>query len=365
MILVDRKPFFEFLPMLPDIIGGWMEPKILRRDLSSLVKKERAEYVKSEIKSIDPGNKVIKTDGGDIIYEYAVLATGSKTDFYGNSFLQRSCLKLDNVDDAVSVRETILQKACAADEINILVAGGGYTGIEIATNINFALNKEGIKHKIFIVEKNKDILMMVPDWIRSEIKRELEKLGIKVRCGEALKEYDGEAATLESGRRITNALCIWAAGVKTSDFVKEMKVPTQRTRVVVDKELRPRSGIFSDIFVAGDNSFFEGGTAGKALRMAVMFSMGQGKTAADNIARSIIKKPLIQYSPVDLGYLVPVANGKAPGIIMGSRIHGLLGYLMHYFMCAFRSEWRNKAGVLKRLVLKNYGSKKGGAYGQK
>ncbi len=88
--------------------------------------------------------------------------------------------------------------------------------------------------------------------------------------------------------------------------------------------------------------------------MAVMFSMGQGKVAASNIMNSILKKPLIKYHPVDLGYLVPLAHGKAPGVVFGRRINGFPGYIMHYLMCVYRSYWKNMGGIIKDLLLKAY-----------
>ncbi len=360
MILVDKKSYFEFLPMLPDVIGGWMAPELLRYDLASFAKNEHVEFINGRIKGIDPGNKVIEAGGREIEYEYAVLAAGSETNFYGNTVLQNSCLKLDDVNDAVSIKETILRKAAAAPEINILVVGGGYTGVEIATNIDILLRTRKNKYRVYIVEKGDEILMMAPEWMRASVRRVLGKAGIDLICGDALKEYDGENVILDSGKKIGNAVCVWTAGVKVPGFLERIPMSSQRTRIIVDEYLRPKGTSYRDIFIAGDNSFFEEKASGKALRMAVMFSMGQGKTAADNIVNSIRGKAPVKYRPVDLGYLVPMAQGKAPGVVMGAGVDGLCGYFMHYLMCAYRSEWRNKAGILKELVLSRLKTKKEG-----
>ena len=81
--------------------------------------------------------------------------------------------------------------------------------------------------------------------------------------------------------------------------------------------------------------------------MAVMFSLGQGKLAAKNILNSLKGKKLEKYKAVDLGYLIPVATGKAAGIIMGRRVNAKVGYFLHYLMCFYRAEWTNKFMMLK------------------
>jgi NADH dehydrogenase len=363
LILIDKKPYFEFLPMLPDVIGGWMTPELLRCGLADLAKRSGADFLNEKIQKLDPGNRIIKTDRREIDYEYAVLATGSETDFYGSTDLAGSCLKLDNVDDAIAIKNTILAKAESSPETNVFIIGGGYTGVEIATNADLLLKEGKYKYRICIVEKSDEILMMIPRWMRVSVKRELAKLGIEVTCGDSIKEYDGSEAVFGSDKRIGNAVCIWAAGVRTPRFMADPEFTKKRTRVVVDEDLSPRNAPYKNIFMAGDNACFTDGNSGKDLRMAVMFSMGEGKTAADNIAYNVRGKHLVGYAPVDLGYLVPMAHRKAPGMVLGIRVGGVLGYIMHYFMCAYRSVWRNKTGILKELVLKFM--KKGGTNGQK
>jgi NADH dehydrogenase FAD-containing subunit len=84
--------------------------------------------------------------------------------------------------------------------------------------------------------------------------------------------------------------------------------------------------------------------------MAVMFAMGQGKVAAENIVNSFSGEPLRKYKAVDLGYLIPFTTRKAPGVIMGIKVSGIIGYFMHYFMCFYRSTWRNKLKILKHWI---------------
>ncbi|MFH1878129.1 MAG: FAD-dependent oxidoreductase [Candidatus Omnitrophota bacterium] len=349
--LIDKKPYFEFLPMLPDVAGGWLGPERLRQELKELASLSNANFIHDRIEKLDLEKKNITTTGQDIPYDHLILATGSETNFYGNNQLQNTCAHIDTVADAVSVLESMPKKN-TPEETNIVVVGGGYTGIEVASNLDILLKKNNIKHRTYIVEQAKEALMTLPEWMRDEVNKELLKLGIETMCGRSVKEYDGGTVTLYSGETFRNAVCIWAAGVKTPQFIEDAGFPAERSRVVVDQNLRPAGNKIKDVFVAGDTAYFEYTEDGKPLRMAVMFSMGEGKTAARNVINSIKGKPLAEYRPLDLGYLIPVANGNAPGKVLGLNIHGFSGYLMHYFMCIYRAEPAKRWGIIKDIFFK-------------
>jgi len=359
ILLIDKKPYFEFLPMLPDISGGWLGPDRLRRSLDELAGSVGAGFVRERIDNLDLNNKIVKTAGQDIAYDQLIIATGSETNFYGNDFLRKRCSYIDNVEDAISVRKKILDKA-RKGSINIVVIGGGYTGIELASNLDILLRKNGLAHTVYIAERAKEVLMMLPGWMRDEVKKDLNLLQFVTLLLKYLNEYDVNTLLLESGKKIQDAVCIWTAGVKTPEFIDDLDVPKEKSRIVVDKYLRPLGFEEKGVFAAGDSAYFDSAGDGRPLRMAVMFSMGQGKIAARNILNSLGCKPLREYSPVDLGYLIPVANGNAPGMVLGVNIHGLLGYIMHYFMCIYRSETGKRTGILKDLFLKMINKKGGG-----
>ncbi|MCX5713087.1 MAG: hypothetical protein NTY47_08570 [Candidatus Omnitrophica bacterium] len=89
------------------------------------------------------------------------------------------------------------------------------------------------------------------------------------------------------------------------------------------------------------------------LRMAVQFSILQGVSAAGNIKHLLHSKPLKKYNPVDLGYIIPMANNRSCGQIMGIDLKGRLPTLMHYLMCIYRSFGiKNRLGIIKELIFK-------------
>lgn len=351
VILVDKKDNFEFLPMLPDVIGGWCGPGSVSADLGGIARKCGAMFVKDEIAGLDIPGKKIELRSGRLDYEYLLIATGSETDFFGRDDLS-GCSKLDSVSDAAAINKRLRERAGCGGMVNVVIIGAGYTGIELATNADLFLNAGTANYKIYIVEKGGDILGMLPGWIRREVRDELERMNIEVVLNDSLDGYDGEQARFSSGREIEDAFCVWSAGVKTPGYLEGAPLEKENTRIRVNEDLTPSGKRAEGVYAAGDAAYFYDRKNARALRMAVMFSLAEGKTAAANIANSAAGKPAVRYKPVDLGYLIPMAGGKAPGIVMGARVHGHAGYLMHYLMCLYRSERVNRALIARDLAAK-------------
>jgi len=350
MVLVDRKKSSEFLPMLPDLVSGRIPPEVLSVDLASRCGRRGADFLLGNARAVNTENKEIVVDGSSIPYDYLVMSTGAESDFFGMDKLGERCLKVYDVDDAMRLKRVLTERA-SDSSFNVVIAGGGYTGIEIATNARILFNKLRKDNRIIILEKAEDILMMTPEWMRASARRELERSGIELRCGETLVDITGEGVLLGSGDTVKSAVCVWSAGVRSADILGQGEVDRERTRVKVDECLRPSgpSGV-EGVFCAGDSAAFPGRRTGAPIRMAVMFAIAEGRVAAENIVRSIKGTPLLKYKPKDLGYLIPLAGGRAPGIILGKKVDGRFGFIMHYFMCLYRSSFRNRLGILKAWI---------------
>lgn len=353
VIIIDEKDNFEFIPMLPDLIGGWLGPDRLRRPISELASETGCRFVRDRIEGLDPVGRTIRLAGQTLNYEYLIISTGSCTNFFNNETIRTSCRKIDNIDDALNIKKELEGIASRKSGVNAVIVGGGYTGIEAATNIIWLFRKmRPSACRVVMVEKAPDILVALPEWMRIESRRLLERLGVEICCADSLKSYDGTTALLESGRALKSDICIWTAGVKTADYLDGFNARKERTRIMVGPYLTVEDPQYGGVFAAGDAASFVGQAAGQPIRMAVMFSMGQGKVAAENVIRRILNRPLVEYKVMDLGYIIPMAQGKGPGVVMGLRVRGLLGYLLHYCMCIYRSEWKNKPGIIMDLISK-------------
>ncbi|MFH1062202.1 MAG: FAD-dependent oxidoreductase [Candidatus Omnitrophota bacterium] len=340
--LIDKKQDFNFLPMLPDIISDRIHKQFLSCGFKEAAAKLKIQFINSLVDDICLKENKVSCGGKDITYDYLILATGSETNFYGDAALQKKAVKLDNLDDAV----LILNDLNSNKYENFVICGGGYTGVEIATNIwrYFFKRKLAVK-PIFIIEKSNEVLGRLPQWMQEYTCLNLKKMGIEViRQAEVKVVIDGKIE-LNNGKIFPRSYLIWTAGVKTPDLIKHIGVKTAaQGRVVVDEYLR----INPNCFCVGDNAYIE--TSGQLLRMGVQFAIAQGSLAAKNIIRSIQRRKLKKYHAFDFGYIIPMANNKACGIVLGIKVKGLSAVFLHYLMCIFRSlSIRNRLGIIRNF----------------
>jgi NADH dehydrogenase len=342
LTIIDKNPYFNFLPCLPDVIGRNIQPDYLRYPIKLLSQNLRFNFIKDRVKSIDLGNNTVFTSGQNIAYDYLIIASGTETNFYGNDEIKRYAYKLDNTEDAELIRDTLRQN----DFDYYIISGAGYTGIEIAVSLRAYLKKKSQDKPILIVEKTTDILGPLPDWIKNYASNNLRELNIHVLLNSAITKVENDRVTLSNQDRFNNAILIWTAGVKTPDFVQNLNVDkTPQGRLKVDEYLRIRDNCFA----VGDSAYFTYNSS--FLRMAVQFAIAQGIRASANIIRSIQGKNLRKYKPLDLGYIIPMANNKSCGRLLRINMQGLLPTFLHYVMSVYRSYGlKNKFGLLTDLL---------------
>jgi len=340
--LIDKSVRTYFLPLIPDIVGRQVPAQHLGEDIAGLCKRAHAKFCNEEVVGIDFDARVVFTSRGKYPYDYLVIASGSQTNFYGDAASQSRAFPLDDAEDA----SRLAQAVGGGDFDAVVVVGAGYTGVEIAANLALYFKKYNRKHRVFLVERQPSILGPLPEWMKSYCVKNLHQMGVEIFTGAGIERMNDQGIVISGNTIIAHPLLVWAAGVRTADFIQQCKAEKNpQGRLKVDRYLR----IQERVFCAGDASLFAHGDS--TLRMAVQFAIFEGSVAAGNIIRSIRNKPLREYTPVDLGYIIPMANNKGCGVVGGVSVKGFLAVVLHYCMCIFRlGGLRNKWGVFLALM---------------
>jgi NADH dehydrogenase len=228
---------------------------------------------------------------------------------------------------------------------SFVIAGGGYTGVEIATNLRVYLNKNYKNNRIIIVERAPSILGPLPDWMKNYVRDNLNQLNIEVLTNTVIEKLEERNIFVLGGREFSNSMLIWAAGVKTADFLQNLKCEKNpQGRVKVDETLR----LNENSFVIGDASYFQ--FKNIFLRMAVQFAIAQASFVVSNIIKHFSGRPLDKYKPLDLGYVIPMANNRCCGNVLGMNVKGKPAIALHYLMSVFRAYgFKNKWGIIATL----------------
>ena len=339
--LIDRRATSDFLPMLPDLIGRPVRPRRLRYPLAPACERHGARFLQATVEGIDLDARTVHLPDRDLPFDYLLLASGSETTFHGHDELRAASLTLDDVADAVRMCDSL----DGGGVERVVVVGGGYTGVEIATNVWRRQRGSRSERRVAIVEYTDTLLPGLPEEFRLYTRANVRRLGIETVTGTTVESVDAGTVICTNGRRFERALVLWSAGVQTGDFVRDLPVDrTRQGRIEVDEFL----GFAPGCFAAGDVAGARRG--GQPLRMGVQFSIAGGLCAAGNILHSLRGEEPDPFRPFDPGYVIPMANGRSCGRILGIECYGAVPTGMHYLMCLVRTfSWADRLGLARDL----------------
>ncbi|MFA5157386.1 MAG: FAD-dependent oxidoreductase [Candidatus Omnitrophota bacterium] len=344
VIVIDKRQTFDFLPTIPDIIGRNIPPQSLTYPIAKLAEGLKFDFINEEVKGIDLSVNTVTTMRQNFNYDYLLIASGSETNFYGNGEIGKVAYRLDSVAAATAILEALRGKKFDS----CVVAGGGYTGIEIASGLRMHFHRNALHKKITIVERAGSILGPLPEWMKAYTAHNLRNnLGVNIITDTVVDKAADGKVIFSDGRVFENTMLIWVAGVKTADFISGIGLEKNaQGRLKVDEYMKIRD----NCFVAGDCANVE--HRGNFLRMAVQFSIYGSVFAAGNIIRSIRGQELRKYRPIDVGYIIPMANNRSCGQVLGINVKGNAATALHFMMCIYRSQGiKNKLGLTGDLLM--------------
>ena len=346
ILLIDPSPVTTMLPALPDLAGGWIPERLVRHPLAELLP-PNATHLQKAVSSIDLDAASLVAGGETIGYDHLLIAAGSAPNFYGTDFPRDQMHPLASLPDALRIQADFSAYLKDADRPHVLVAGTGYTGLELAMSLFFRAKAAGTPCGVTIVDPTPILLPSLPDKQRKHVMDFLTAQGAEVRLGVAVEHFDGHNA-LAGGRPYENVFFCWAAG-----SVFAIPRVTGRVERLRDGRLKVAADLslpnYPNVFAAGDAAAIE--RRGQALRKAVNFAYYGGKRMGRNVAKRLRGKPTRPFRPVDLGWIVPFHETSIGRLPLGLWVRGRLGVRLHQVMCGIRSySFANFAGSL-RLAL--------------
>ena len=373
VVLVDRKPFSEFNPLWPDLISARIQPASVRYDLASFCGRYGIEFVQSDVLAIDPSAAKVQTQAGELAGEFVICCLGAMPNYFGRDDYRQRTLSLTGVEATLQVR----QRACellagttagakagaAGGRCNLLVVGGGYTGLETASHLTALMARIAgpswpDRARVIVLEKLPRVLSTLPPEVGQWAQKYVEGLGVEVRTELTVEAFEpgddrgrGSAVRLSDQSVLDRAMVVWSAGVLPSAPADALDVPRKAgRRLAVDATLRAQG--CERLFVAGDAAGPMPPGHQLPLRQGVQFSLAGGRCAADNVLASLTNRIQREFDPADPGYVVPLAARAGVGHVLGLGVRGRLPAMLHYMMSAFRSwGWRNRGRLMRDLLL--------------
>jgi NADH:quinone reductase (non-electrogenic) len=275
--IVDKHNYHLFRPMLYQVATGLLSADEIAAPIRSILRKQKnVDVMMEEVVGVDTGNRIVRTRHGELDYDYLVLATGIKYNYFGHDAWKQLAPGLDSVDDADEIRGKILMAFEEAERLGgsreedparvhqlltFVLVGGGTAGVEMAGTIaemaRMALAKD-FRHidprsaHILLFEAAPRILPAYPPTLAARAHRHLEKLGVVVRTGSRVESVDEEGVIVDGGR-IPSRTVIWSAGVIASEAGRWIGAETDRAgRVKVGGDLSVPG--HPNVFAVGDTA---------------------------------------------------------------------------------------------------------------
>lgn len=259
------------------------------------------EFVKGKVSSVDVAKRAVEVDGKTSIpYDRLILAAGSQLALPDIPGVAEHSFNSDQLWSAGKLDEHLkgLASKPASDARNtVVVCGGGFTGIEVATELPTRLRSilgKDSKTRVVMVDRNAEVGHTLGDGPREPIQKALQKLEIQVKLNTSITSVDADGVTLSTGERIPSHTVIWTGGMKASPLTSQL--PGEHDtfgRLIVDKDLRVP--LAKDVFATGDTAHASTDGEGNICLMSCQHAMVLGRFSGNNAAADLLGVPTRPY----------------------------------------------------------------------
>jgi NADH dehydrogenase len=349
VLLIDKLNHHQFQPLFYQVATARLEPANISFPFRKIFQRSKNIQIRmAEVTAIVPEAKLLRTNECDFGYDYLVIASGCKTNFFGNEQLAKNAYSMKSTEESITIRNEILLSfekfICAPAEerealLNIVIVGAGPTGVELAGAFaemkKYILPKDypsvdfsGLK--VTLLEGGKYTLGSMSDEAKKASADYLKKMGVDLRTEVTLKEYDGTHITLNTGEKIKSKNVIWAAGV-TGNVIPGLPQEVMiRNRYIVDRHNRVKG--HPDIFAIGDIAYMVTPNYPNGHPQLANVAINQGKTLAHNFMAMHNNQPMEEYEYKDLGSMATIGKFKAVVDLPKWKFHGFFAWFVWMFL---------------------------------
>ena len=343
IVVINSTDYFLYLPLMPEVTGGLVEPEHIRASLSRRLRKMR--FVLGTVNHVDPVKKVVSWAGpegaaGQVGYDRLILTAGSVNKLLPIPGITDYAHGFRTIAEALYLRDHIIRElelaAVAADpeerrsRCTFVVVGAGYTGTEVTANGQLMTTQlaktmpglAGQEIRWMLLDLAPRLLPELDPRLSKTADRVLRRRGVKVMTGQSVAEaYDGYVQ-LTTGEKVPTRSLIWCVGVRPDPLVNGLDLATDRGRLVVDAFMAVPGA--PDIYACGDCAAVPDLTRpGQICGMTAQHAERQGKLVAQNVAASLGTGKASQYKHRDLGFLVDLGGLAAAANPLNIPLSGL------------------------------------------
>jgi len=351
VVIIDKHNYHQFQPLFYQVASAGLDASSITFPIRKVFQKYRDFYIRKALveEIITSENKII-TSIGALNYDFLVLAYGATNSFFGSVKMQQFSKGMKSIAEALDLRNTLLmnfENAVATIHkeeqeklLNIVIIGGGPTGVEIAGALaemnKYVIHKDypELKDKnvnIYLLEGTDRLLNTMSPQSSKKARQFLEKSGVKVKTGTLAVDCDEQSVTTSTGEIINTGLILWTAGIagnRVRGFSPENY--GRGGRFFVDRFNKVRG--YENIFSLGDISLMTEPKYPNGHPQVAQVAIQQGKLLAGNLKNLSLNKPLREFSYKDLGTMATIGKNLAVVELPYARFHGIFAWFVWMFI---------------------------------
>jgi NADH dehydrogenase len=338
VVIVDKHDYHTFQPLLYQVATGLLEQPAVGHPIRDLFhKQDNVRIHQDEVTAIDlDAREVGFSELEPLSYDYLVLALGAEVNFFGVEGAAEHAFPLYTLSDAVRLKDHVLERWESADRkpsiigdgaLNVVVVGGGPTGVETAGAMAELYKGEFRKDypdvssqqaTITLVEASPEIFAMFKENLRAYTVKALEKRGVEVTTGEVVESIAPERVTLKSGTVLPAHTLVWGAGLQGNELIRSLGLELERgNRIGVDEELRIAK--HPEVYAVGDIAAITDTKTQQVLPQLGSVALQSGEHAGETIARLVAGKESKPFKYRDKGTMAAIGRGAAVVQMLGGR----------------------------------------------
>lgn len=345
IVLIDKNNFHQFQPLFYQVATAGLEPSAISFPFRRVFQnKKNVHFRIAQLQNVDPNKKIIQTDIGELPYDYLMICTGADTNYFGLKNIEKHALAMKSTGEALTIRNTILEnfeKALNTDDkikaealLNIVIVGGGPTGVELAGAIaemkKYVLPKDYPEldfdlMKIYLFEAAPRILAAMSEFSSKKSMEYLQKLKVIVNTHTSVKDFDGETVFLDN-KTIPAKTLLWAAGISSWKIPGlPEKIYGHGNRMVVNR-FNEVEGM-ENIYAVGDAAYMEEEAYPKGHPQVAQVALQQASNIEQNLRRQDQNKPLKPFHYNDLGSLATIGRNLAVADLPFIHLKGFIAWI--------------------------------------
>ncbi len=352
LVLLDRQNYHTFQPLLYQVTTSSLEPDSIAYPLRKIVKRGKNTYFRmTEVTGIDPANQKVHTGIGSIEYDYLVIATGAKTNFFGNAKIEAKAMRMKSLPQALNLRSLMLenleQAVITTDEekkkelLNFVIAGAGPTGVELAGGIAELKNNVLPRDypdmdfsimQIHLIEGADRVLPPMSEKASIKADKFLRKLGVNIHLNTQVTNYENHLVSTNTDLTLETGTFIWSAGVTGApvEGLKAEALIPRANRYKVNRFNQIEG--YNKIFALGDIALMETEDFPRGHPMVAQPAIQQGDHLVKNLKRHLKGKEMLPFKYFDKGSMATIGRNKAVVDIGKMRFGGFFAWFIWMFI---------------------------------